>query len=302
MKPGVSKPVIHLAYSTCGNRGGEGLLGIQTAILSSSTDNVMHIHVFWDATPILRNAVVKPLTDYVAVAEGEVFLYFHTIDANTWFNKMFRPCAMNRLYIPQMLPDVEKLIYIDTDTLVVGDLGKLWDEFKHFTPSTVFGFTLEAEGPGGGYASQTRLKTYYGDNGINSGVALIHIKNWPSDLDAHIERVAKTATPEELKVGDQDVLNIVLHSRPELVHVLPCSWNLRPWSYWLCKSPPWSRTIIHGSDGTFYDTDNSKRKEIFTNLYKFAKAFTDTTGVDAKKPVRQETGRKRGASKKRAPR
>jgi lipopolysaccharide biosynthesis glycosyltransferase len=156
----------------------------------------------------------------------------------------------------------------------------------------VFAFALESEG-GGGYTSQTRLPTYFPPTGINTGVALIHIRNWPADLTTEINYVVKTAPRQHLKLGDQDLLNIILHQRKEMVHLLHCSWNLRPWSYWACDSPHWSRAIIHASDGTFYDTE-IPRKEIFTRLYAFTKSFVTYTGVNVTKPRARLSSNKRG--------
>ena len=43
---------------------------------------------------------------------------------------MFRVCSTARLFLDQMLPEVDSGIFLDTDTLVMDDIRALWSHFK----------------------------------------------------------------------------------------------------------------------------------------------------------------------------
>jgi lipopolysaccharide biosynthesis glycosyltransferase len=47
--------------------------------------------------------------------------------------RLFRPCAMLRLDMLHLLPaHVDRVLYLDTDTLLLTDVSKLWAEFGRF--------------------------------------------------------------------------------------------------------------------------------------------------------------------------
>ncbi|XP_047737008.1 glucoside xylosyltransferase 1-like [Hyalella azteca] len=46
--------------------------------------------------------------------------------------KLFRPCATQKLFADQILPEEDAVIYIDTDVIFMRSPVQLWDEFKRF--------------------------------------------------------------------------------------------------------------------------------------------------------------------------
>ena len=59
-------------------------------------------------------------------------LIYHHVDLPEWVNdipavKKWTPGTMMRLCLPDLLPDVEKILYLDCDMVVQTDIGKLWE-------------------------------------------------------------------------------------------------------------------------------------------------------------------------------
>lgn len=55
------------------------------------------------------------------------------------FRDWWTPCASFRLFLPELLPDVDKIIYLDSDILFLSDPIDLWNNFDNFAPNQVAG-------------------------------------------------------------------------------------------------------------------------------------------------------------------
>lgn len=56
---------------------------------------------------------------------------------------LFKPCSTNRLFVPELLPDVDATIYMDADTLAMTDLATLWRHFSYFNETQELAATRE---------------------------------------------------------------------------------------------------------------------------------------------------------------
>jgi len=129
--------------------------------------------------------------------------------------------AYFRIMLPSLLPDLEKIIYIDTDTLIRQDLRELWN-FD-------IGENYIAAVPNyyGGVAQRKkcwRVGFLTTDFYINSGVMLMNLKEWRA---SGIEQkcLAKIGDRNLCKIekGDQVILNFVCYPK---IAFLPCKWNV----------------------------------------------------------------------------
>ena len=129
-----------------------------------------------------------------------------------------------RFVLPEILTDVDKLVYLDTDIVVVDDVAKLYEE-------NLGGGEVLAGAPGIGVAAElpmtessrqilknsgySNFKKY-----INAGVLLINMKVF---RDEHLfERLINLASNNSFPLHDQDVLNLVLMNR---IRILDWKWN-----------------------------------------------------------------------------
>jgi len=129
--------------------------------------------------------------------------------------------AYFRIMLPSLLPNLEKIIYIDTDTLVREDLSELWDfdigeNYIAAVPNYYGGVTQRKKHKRAGFLST--------DFCINSGVMLMNLKEWRTN-DIEQKCLAKIGDKKLCKIeaGDQVILNFVCYPK---IAFLPCKWNV----------------------------------------------------------------------------
>ena len=128
--------------------------------------------------------------------------------------------ANARLFFQDILGDaiyeMDQLLYLDADTIVVGDLSAIKD-----MKGLVFAVEdiLPAE-----YAESLSLSKYY-----NSGVLLFDVPNWINQRSQEqIKEYIQTHSLNQLKYPDQDILNLVFNQQ---ISELSKSYNLHSFAY-----------------------------------------------------------------------
>ena len=133
-----------------------------------------------------------------------------------------------RIFAPWILPEsIDRLIYLDSDLVVVDDLGPLME--------LDLGDNLVAAAPDypllRAMISPDRRKSLgipVEHDYVNSGVLVMELSRWRRDrmterLCRYIERQGA-----RLSFHDQDAINAVLHDR---IQLLDCRWNLQARMY-----------------------------------------------------------------------
>ena len=122
-----------------------------------------------------------------------------------------------RLKIPSLLPNIEKIIYLDSDTLVKRNLRDLYKtDISDYHLAAVESFTSEK--------NKKRLKLQDSLPYFNSGVILINCEKWRKDkVEKKLFDFIYSADLEQLLNVDQDVINCVLRNS-----ILPLlqNWNV----------------------------------------------------------------------------
>ena len=122
-----------------------------------------------------------------------------------------------RLMISDLLPDVDKVIYLDCDIVVNGPLNELWDtDISNYAIAAVIqiGHGFEAE----------RLGYPISYGYFNAGVNMLNLKYFREhDIKVALFKYAEDNS-DKLLYNDQDILNAVLYDI--CLHLLPM-WNMR---------------------------------------------------------------------------
>jgi xylosyl alpha-1,3-xylosyltransferase len=121
-----------------------------------------------------------------------------------------------------LLPDVRRLILLDTDVVVLRDLGDLWAHFERFGEEAVVGLAEEQSHSYSSWRGIERVR------GVNGGVQLLHLDRMrhSSRYLAALDHHANGADGRWIgELGDQTLYSFIAYSDPPLVHILPCSWN-----------------------------------------------------------------------------
>jgi len=197
------------------------------------------------------------------------------------YRNWWAPCASFRLFLPEILTNLQKVIYLDSDTLFLSNPKNLWDEFKNYNEYQVGGLAPRI--------GHDFLVPWSNENYIlteekkmtqvNSGVFLMDLEKMRQNVFDGSSPTAKTAasaSTSKLKWnkslffplynqynhqmhGDQDLINIIFHYNPTLLYFLPCKYNYHHKfcfnsneSINFCSSAEKNGAfIIHGSAKTF---------------------------------------------------
>lgn len=147
--------------------------------------------------------------------------YFHK------WKQLFAPCATQRLFLPDMLPKEEAVLYLDADILLLRPVEELWRIFHSMGPSHLIAQSYEIEdmdtNPYRHYGSVPYVKPY----GVNAGVMPMNLTrmrnfNWGSRMEPLLEQYGS-----RLKWADQDIVNVIFNENPDKLYLMPCTWNFR---------------------------------------------------------------------------
>ena len=130
-----------------------------------------------------------------------------------------------RLLLPSMLPNLDKVIYLDCDLVVCKDLKSLWETDVNDVAVTMAPDLLYQD-----KATLSRLGI--NNNYLNSGVIVMNLDYWRKH-DVMKRLLAYISDKgNELIYNDQDSLNVILHDERRQ---LPVKYNVTP--HYFLKNP-----------------------------------------------------------------
>lgn len=198
--------VIHLVYQT---------LTVSTRSRLYQLDRLLHnIHIIFCEVPSNQIAAI-PMGDYALPIE-------------TYF----------RFLLPELLPEVDRVFYLDVDTLVCGNL---WDAYQTELGKSCIAAVIEKD-------IQIFFPDYPGTIGIqadqyfNAGVLLLDLVQMRQRDLSQILMDLAVKHHASLQFGDQDILN--LYFKDEVVF-LPEGYNYTNYMMRYVVTPWENLTILH---------------------------------------------------------
>ena len=133
----------------------------------------------------------------------------------------------NRLFIPALFPQIQKMIYLDSDIVAIKDIAEL----NNFAiDNAYFAGVLDPSSD-----RLSKMLGYENDPYINAGVMIINCEQLRRHnyLDTIFNSIDKIK--DKSKNGDQDLINYCFH---EHLKIIPGQWNVfLPFIYQRCKIP-----------------------------------------------------------------
>ena len=129
-----------------------------------------------------------------------------------------------RLLLPSMLPDLDKVIYLDCDLVVNQDLNSLWDfDLNNVAVAMV---------PDSFYNKIDILQRLGISDGkyLNSGVILMNLEYWRKHNIQTIVLAYILENGDSLIYPDQDALNVILKDERK---ELPIKYNVAPYHFYI---------------------------------------------------------------------
>lgn len=185
---------------------------------------VIHYLIDPDFPDATRELVRKSLARFGRRAE----LHFHTVP-DEWVQGLplfkfmkageIRPVMWYRVFLPRLLPDEPKILYLDCDTLIVDSLEWLWQlELGQHALAAVSNPFWDNDNDWHAKLGLQRQDAYF-----NSGVMLLNLERFRAEnLSAAVLEHGR-ANAGWTRFGDQDSLVAVLHHRRL---PLPPRWNV----------------------------------------------------------------------------
>ncbi|XP_052582515.1 xylosyl- and glucuronyltransferase LARGE2 isoform X6 [Peromyscus californicus insignis] len=240
----------------------------------SARKNPLHLHLVTDA--VARNILETLFRTWMVPA---VVIRFYDAEElkpliswipNTHYSGLY---GLMKLVLPSILPlSLARVIVLDTDVTFSSDIAELWALFAHFSDKQVVGLVEnQSDWYLGNLWKNHRPWPALG-RGFNTGVILLWLDRlrqtgWEQmwTLTAKRELLTLMAT----SLADQDVFNAVIKEHPELVHPLPCVWNVQLSDHTLaerCYLEAADLKVIHWNSPKKLRVKN-KHAEFFRNLH-----------------------------------
>jgi lipopolysaccharide biosynthesis glycosyltransferase len=170
--------------------------------------------------PGLRRASRRRLERLAQAAGGEIVFWPVPDDrvAGLPVHGYFTSAMWYRILLPELLPDVERVLYLDVDTLALDDLAPLWD--IDLDGALVAAVTNVFER--GRWDAHTEALGVAQEDYFNSGVLLLHLAEMRRSGSVDEMRRLAARHGDRLLWPDQDVLNLALGPRRVALHP---RWN-----------------------------------------------------------------------------
>jgi len=181
----------------------------------------------------------------LVILDGSVVdSFFHELFPNGFDS--LRVAMFGRVFVSSLISDdgVDRLLYLDCDTIVMGDVSSLFDVDLG---DSYLGAVLDR------ISNILSVDLGSSDGYFNSGVLLINLKKWRED---DLEKVILGEVEKQVNnpnLYEQPVLNWVLQGK---VKILPLEYNYHP-SFE--KEFIFYRVV---NDGNFYSMDDFNRIEV----------------------------------------
>ena len=130
-----------------------------------------------------------------------------------------RPVMWYRVFLPQLVPQEPRILYLDSDIVVVESLLPLWNlDLDGYALAAVTNPFWGREVQGWGRACGLQREADY----FNSGVMLLNLDHWRAhDVTAQVVKHG-LANADWTRFGDQDSLVVILHAQRLAI---PPRWN-----------------------------------------------------------------------------
>lgn len=214
--------IIHIGFGLHDKDGHYSVwVGTVMQSILEHTDSRICFHILHDETVSEEN---KRKLQQVAHKKGDS-IQFHFIDTSIFDDvkerlHRFTVGTMFRLMLPEMLPNLDKIIYLDADLLVNIDIKELWDiDTSDVCVAGVKDYWV-ANYAWNPYPVQKELVSR--DSYINAGVLVLNLNKIRSYCNMKEKTLEYLIENPESNLFDQDALNVVYKNS---IKTIDSKWN-----------------------------------------------------------------------------
>lgn len=187
-----------------------------TAIASILSNNQNEHITFHVLSNNLTNENKLEVRDWLTSYKNK-FIFFHNINPQTFKSFPIENAYINittyyRLLLPDILKDIDKVLYLDCDVIINSSLLELWN--TDISNYAVAGIRDRINDNIRLY-NRLRYNITYGY--INAGVLLINLKKWREENVFAKALSIAIKSPAILKNHDQDIINILFYNSKKIL-------------------------------------------------------------------------------------
>ncbi len=225
----MKREYINIVLAADDNYAQHACVLMESIFYNARNKNKIQIYLLSDN---ISNEKIKLIEESVEKIGGKIFII--DLKKTDIFNEFYTSghiskTAYARLEIPDALPiDVERVIYLDTDLIVLDDIEKLWN-------INIGEYPIAGVADYGILGSKRWVKEKKNNIGLNfkteyfnSGVLIINLKQWRKNNLC--KKLFEVARKNNFSHHDQDVLNKVFMNN---WYKIPLRWNVIPPVYYL---------------------------------------------------------------------
>jgi lipopolysaccharide biosynthesis glycosyltransferase len=247
----MSSKTIPIFYAADDNYAPYLAVSVTSLIANADKEYFYDIHVLTSPMSEENKRRIGALsTEYASITFDDMGERIKSIADKVSIRDYYSMATYFRIFIANMFPEYDKALYIDSDTVAVDDVAKLFntdigDALIGGMPENVMLMDVFSR-----YSSIVLgvPNTEY----FNAGLVLMNLEQFRATKmeSRFIELLSRRKFPV---AQDQDYLNLLCHGR---VHYLPVEWNLDPVDIYKDKTPRFIHYKMHRrpwySDGILF--------------------------------------------------
>ena len=256
------------------------IVSLQSMMEHASKDRTYEIHVLHtNISEEMQQKMYTMQNENFTVQFDNVTEYLHEIQEKLPLRDYYSKTTYFRLFIAEMFPKLDKAVYIDSDTVVLGDIAQLYDyELGDSYVGACNEQVMIQEDVYGTYVE--KVLGVERNNYFNAGMLVINCEQFRKNqvLRQFIELLL---TYNFVVTQDEDYLNLICHNK---VCWLPQKWNVEVFGtipcpeeeicvlHYIMVSKPW-----HYRDCRLqqYFWDSAKKTSVYEEIVQVLKSYTD---------------------------
>ncbi|XP_022243542.1 glucoside xylosyltransferase 2-like [Limulus polyphemus] len=206
---------IYIATSVCGNRLAEALVMIKSVFIFTETPTHFIFFTELELRPPLERQLkiwqrLQPNISYTF----RLASYPASANESSW-KLLYRPCSTLKLFLPDLLTELDAVLVLDTDVLFLRSPKGFWAHLYQMRPFHLMGLSEETPSASlGWYPNHVSAFKIYEDKGVNGGIWLMNLTRLRQHNFTREVLHIYDQYGEHIDFGDQDVVSIFYGRRP----------------------------------------------------------------------------------------
>ncbi|MBQ8546008.1 MAG: glycosyltransferase family 8 protein [Clostridia bacterium] len=258
------------------------IVSISSMIKNASKDYKYHIYILCtDVSDDMKEKVLALANENFEISFEHVGKYLKSISKKLPLRHYYSKTTYYRLFIAEMFPELDKAIYIDSDTIVLGDISKLYETniTNHYL-GACREQAMEQVYDYGTYAEEVVGISRH--EFFNAGMILINCKEFRENkvLEKFIYYLG---VYDFIVTQDEDYLNLVCKDKvfwldqkwnTELTDGLEYSYDINSANilHYIMVNKPWHYHECRGADIFWHYASNTS---VYSDLKAELEAYTD---------------------------